>query len=96
MIQQQIEIIKKSSEFKAADALADAHNSMGFNHEKFAMGVCLQHRTLQQNIMRSFVATIRHMASDDYGYDLRNQSSHNAAKQMVESGLLDEIYLPFV
>ena len=96
MTQQEIEIIKKSSEYKAADALADAHNSMGFNHEKFAMGVCLQHRTLQQNIMRSFVATIRHMASDDYGYDLRNQSSHNAAKQMVESGLLDEIYLPFV
>ena len=96
MTQQEIEIIKKSSEFKAADALADAHNSMGFNHEKFAMGVCLQYRTLQQNIMRSFVATIRHMASDDYGYDLRNQSSHNAAKQMVESGILDEIYLPFV
>ena len=96
MTQQEIEIIKKSSEFKAADALADAHNSMGFNHEKFAMGVCLQHRTLQQNIMRSFVATIRHMASEDYGYDLRNQSSHNPAKQMVESALLDEIYLPFV
>ena len=96
MTQQEIEIIKKSSEFKAADALADAHNSMGFNHEKFAMGVCMQHRTLQQNIMRSFVATIRHKASDDYGYDLRNQSAHNAAKQMVESGLLDEIYLPFV
>ena len=96
MTQQEIEIIKKSSEFKAADALADAQNSRGFNHEKFAMGVCLQHRTLQQSIMRSFVATIRHMASEDYGYDLRNQSSHNAAKQMVESGLLDEIYLPFV
>ena len=96
MTQQEIEIIKKSSEYKAADALADAHNSMGFNHEKFAMGVCMQHRTLQQNIMRSFAATIRHMASDDYGYDLRNQSSHNAAKQMVESGILDEIYLPFV
>ncbi len=38
MTQQEIEIIKTSSEFKAADALADAHNSMGFNHEKFAMG----------------------------------------------------------
>lgn len=38
MTQQEIEIIKKSSEFKAANALADAHNSMGFNHEKFAMG----------------------------------------------------------
>ena len=66
------------------------------DEQKFAMGVCMQHRTLQQNIMRSFVATIRHMASENYGYDLRNQSSHNAAKKMVESGLLDEIYLPFI
>lgn len=96
MTQQEIEIIKNSSEYKAADALADAHNSMGFNHEKFAKGICLQHRTLQQNIMRSFVATIRHMASEDYGYDLRNQRSHTAAKKMVESGILDDIYLPFV
>ena len=63
MTQQEIEIIKTSSEFKAADALADAHNSMGFNHEKFAMGACLQHRTLQQNTMPSSVATITHMAS---------------------------------
>lgn len=37
----EIEIIKKSSEFKAASALAEAHNSMCFNHEKFAKGVCL-------------------------------------------------------
>lgn len=96
MTQQEIEIIKTSSEFRAANTLADAHNLMGFNHEKFAMGVCMQHRTLQQNIMRSFVATIRQMASENYGYDLRNQSSHDAAKKMVESGLLDEIYLPFV
>lgn len=92
----EIEIIKKSSEFKAAAALAEAHNSMCFNHEKFAKGVCLQHRTLQQNIMRSLVATIRQMASDDYGYDPRNQGSHNAAKKMLESGILDEIYLPFI
>jgi len=96
MTLQEIETIKQSSEYKAADALADAHNSMGFNPEKFAFGICMQHRTIQQNIMKSFVATIRHMASDDYGVDLRNEGSHIAAKKMVESGILDEIYLPFI
>jgi hypothetical protein len=36
------------------------------------------------------------MASDDYGYDDRNRGSHEAAKKMVASGILDEIYLPFI
>jgi hypothetical protein len=46
--------------------------------------------------MRTFVATIHVMASDDYGYDDRNRGSHEAAKKIVESHLLDEIYLPFI
>jgi hypothetical protein len=69
---------------------------MSFKPEYFAKGICLQHRTLQQSIMRSFVATIRQIASDDYGYDDRNRSTHEAAKKMVESGILDEIYFPFI
>lgn len=93
---QEIEVIKKSKECNAANALADAHNDMCFDHEKFAKSVCLQHRTIQQNIMRSFVATIRQMACDEYRYDDRNKSSHIAAKKMVESGLLDMIYLPCI
>ena len=46
--------------------------------------------------MKSFVATIRVMASDNYGYDDRNRGAHEAAKKMVESGILDDIYLPFI
>lgn len=46
--------------------------------------------------MKSFVATIRVIASDDYGYDDRNRGAHEAAKKIVESGVLDEIYLPFI
>ena len=61
MIQPSLEIIKQSSEYKAAVALAGIHNAMSFKPEYFAKGICLQHRTLQQSIMRSFVATIRQM-----------------------------------
>lgn len=96
MIQPSLEIIKQSSEYKAAVALAGIHNAMSFKPEYFAKGICLQHQTLQQSIMRSFVATIRQMASDNYGYDDRNRSKHEAAKKMVESGILDEIYFPFI
>ena len=88
--------MKESREYKAAEALTDAINSMSWNPKKFGLAVSMQHRTLQQSLMKSFVATIRVMASDNYGYDDRNRSTHEAAKKMIESGILDEIYLPFI
>lgn len=93
---QELETLKQSREYKAAEALTDAVNTMSWKPDKFAKGMTLQHRTLQQEVMRTFVAMIHVMASDDYGYDLRNKGSHEAAKKMVESHLLDEIYLPFI
>lgn len=88
--------LRDSREYIAVEALTDAINSMGWNPERFAIAVSTQHRTLQQELMKSFVATIRVMASDDYGFDDRNRGSHEAAVKMVESGILDEIYLPFI
>lgn len=93
---QEAETLRASREYKAAEALTDAINSMSWNPKKFGLAVSMQHRTLQQSLMKSFVATIRVMASDDYGYDDRNRSTHEAAKKMVESGILDDIYLPFI
>ena len=93
---QELEQLKETREYKAAEALTNSLNTMGWKPEKFAMGVALQHRTLQQEVMRTFVAMIHVMASDNYGYDDRNRGSHEAAKKMVESGILDEIYLPFI
>ena len=92
----ELEKLKQSREYKAAEALTNAVNSMGWKPEKFAMGMTVQHRTLQQEVMRTFVAMIHVMASDNYGFDDRNRGSHEAAKKMVESGILDEIYLPFI
>ena len=93
---QELEQLKESREYKAVEALADALNTMSWSPKKFAMSVALQHRTLQQEFARTIVATIRVMGSDDYGYDDRNRGSHEAAKKMVESGILDDIYLPFI
>lgn len=92
----ELEKLKQSREYQAAEALTDALNSMSWDPKKFAQSVAVQHRTLQQELMRTFVATIHVMASDDYGFDDRNRGSHEAAKKMVESGILDEIYLPFI
>ena len=96
MTYQEAEQLKQSNEFKAVDNLMDSVNNMSWSPKKFALAVSMQHRTLQQEMMKSFVATIRLMASDDYGYDARNEGSHETAKKMVASGILDEIYLPFI
>ena len=93
---QELEQLKESREYKAVEALTDALNTMSWSPKKFAMSVALQHRTLQQELARTMVATIRVMGSDDYGFDDRNRGSHEAAKKMVESGIFDDIYLPFI
>jgi hypothetical protein len=36
------------------------------------------------------------MAADNYGVDLRNQASHDTAKAIVETGVLEESYFPFI
>ena len=82
---QETVILKESREYKAAEALTDSINSMSWNPKKFGLAVSMQHRTLQQSLMK-----------DDYGYDDRNRGAHEAAKKMIESGILDDIYLPFI
>ena len=53
-------------------------------------------RTLQQNLVKTIVAIIRMVGSENYGTDLRNRASHELCKRIVESGLLDDTHLPFI
>ena len=92
----EIEELKESREYKAADALTDALNTFSWDEEKFAAAIGMQHRTLQQSVMRTMIAVIRFMASDDYRYDGRNEASHNTAKKIVESGAIGEGYIPCI
>ena len=88
--------LKQSREFQAAKTLEDALNTMSWNPVVFAKSVRTFHRTLQQELFRTIVAVIKEMAADNYGVDLRNQASHDTAKAIVETGILDEAYLPFI
>lgn len=96
MTYQEIERLKESREYKAAEALESALNSMSWNPNKFAQSFTTWHRTLQQEFFRTIVAVIVITASDEYGFDLRNEGSHEAAKRIIHSGALDEISLPFI
>ena len=83
--------LQQSREYQAAKDLENALNNMSWRRS-----VRTYHRTLQQELFRTIVAVIREMAASDYGTDLRNQASHDTAKAIVESGVLDDAYLPFV
>ncbi len=88
--------LRQTREFQAARALEDALNTMTWNPEVFAKSIRFYHRTLQQELFRTIVAVVREMAADNYGTDPRNQASHDTAKEIVESGILDETYIPFI
>lgn len=88
--------LQQSREYQAAKDLENALNNMSWRPEVFAKSVRTYHRTLQQSLFRTIVAVIREMAASDYGVDLRNQASHDAAKAIVETGVLDDAYLPYV
>ena len=90
------ETLKESKEYKALSALSDACNDFGFKPERFAKGISLEHRTLQQKLCSMAVAILREMGSEGYMYDGRNEASVTFCRNLVESGSLDDAYFPCV
>ena len=88
--------IQNTREYKAAQELERALNDYSWNPAIFAESTRYFHRTLQQNLVRTVVAIIRIVGSDNYGIDLRNKASHELCKRIVESGVLDDTHLPFI
>ena len=88
--------IQNTREYKAAKDLERAMNDYSWNPEKFAESTGYFHRTLQQELMKTIVSIIRKMGSDGYRTDLRNRAAHKLCKRIVESGVLDDTYLPFI
>ena len=91
------EYIENTREYVAAKELEHAINSFGWKPDIFAQAVrCSYHRTLQQELFRTVIAIIKEIASDENWVDDRNRASNETAKAIMESGILDDIYLPFV
>lgn len=88
--------IQNTREYKAAKDFERALNDYGWNSERFAESTSYFHRTLQQELMKTIVSIIKMMGSDGYRTDLRNKAAHELCKRIVESGVLDGTYLPFI
>lgn len=79
---------------KIASNWTDDVNNMSFSAKKLCEAMSHEHRTLQQNFTRVCIEWLRTCASDDYGYDGRNESSHLVAKKLMDGK--DEICLPYI
>lgn len=96
MNMREIDALKETKEYKTASMVEDAINNMGWNPDNFAKAFTTWHRTLQQKFFRTIVATIREAASEEYGYDGRNEATHELAKEIMETGIINKVYLPSI
>lgn len=70
-------------------------NSFAFSPKTIAEEIArTEHRTIQQSITRFCIEWLKVCASDDYGYDGRNEASHEVAKQLLDGK--DIGGLPFI
>lgn len=71
-------------------ALGNMLNSFSFSPREVAEYFArVEHRTIQQSLTRFCVEWLRVCASDDYGYDGRNEASHRVAKQLLDGKEID-------
>ena len=71
-------------------------NSFSFSPKEVARYIAqVEHRTIQQSLTRFCMAWLEVCASDDYGYDGRNEASHRLAKELLD-GKTDLPGLPMI
>ena len=89
--------MREPSEF-TKDAVRDIGrlaNSFSFNAKDIAEYFAqVEHRTIQQNLTRFCIEWLKVCASEDYGYDGRNEASHEVAKELLDGH--DVRGLPFI
>lgn len=88
--------LQETREYQALKQLEDSLNSTSWDPKLFAQSIPMMHRTLQQSLFRTFIASIQYMARDNYGTDPRNEAAHETAKKIIESGALNDCCLPFI
>ncbi len=87
--------LQLSKEFNTVMELGDAINNYSWSPQRFAESIPYLHKTLQQTLMRTIVAVIKKIGSEDYSVDLRNKASHELCRDIIDSELLNKS-LPFV
>lgn len=88
----QYRLSKCQSPTSLAKALLAYVNQFGCDYGSFATVITHDHKTLQQSVMRLFIATIREMAN--VTPDARNEQTVELAKKIIE--IADGYSLPLI
>lgn len=83
---------KRDQAIKTAEDVLCLVNSFGCDEKAFAQTICNGHKTLQQSVMRLFIATIREMAK--VPTDGRNEAAVKLAKEIID--IADKHSLPLI
>lgn len=83
---------RKNLAKEQAESLLEFVNAFGVDEKAFAVTICRGHKTLQQSVMRLFVAMAREMA--EVTPDARNEAAVQLAKEIV--AIADKHPLPFI
>lgn len=86
----------QSQEYKAVKALENVMNDYNWSPRRFAENITSMHKTLQQTLMRTIVEVIRKVGDENYPVDSRNKASHVLCREIISSGLFDQITLPLI
>ena len=89
-------MIGNTKEYKAAMALSDALNEIGWSPKRFAESTTTFHRTLQQTLMRTIVEIIKTFGNENYRADSRNQATKDLCQKIISTGVLNNSFLPFI
>lgn len=86
--------LEQSREYRAAKALENAINDMGWDERKFAQACTTMHRTLQQTLFRTIVEVLKQYADPNRSVDSRNEASKEGSRKLME--VIDSMYIPFI
>lgn len=86
--------LETTREYKAAKDLELALNDYGWNAQRFALATAMMHRTLQQTLFRTILATLRLYASEGYSTDRRNEATKEGSRRLLE--VIDTLSVPFI
>ncbi len=79
----------------AVKVLATAVNDFTFDSRAFIQEFKAQHKTLQQNMFRVFMALVKAMSEEESSIDGRNAASYRVARAINDAGYCN-IPLPFI
>ena len=88
--------LQTSKEYSTAMLMEQALNDYSWSPTKFAECIGCIHKSLQQTLVRTIVAVIKEIGSEQHSVDAHKRASHDLCKKIVDSGLLDDYTLPMI